>query len=158
MVVASCTPRAREPIFRDTRDAGLNPYLLEMADIRDQCSWVHFGQPGKATDKAVDLVRMAVARASQLQPLDEDSVSVNNGAVVVGGSMAMTSPWPWPIKGFRLVEKTDALGGTIRQLHHTLDGHDVQALLAETIDRVPQAQTDQRVLGRPCVRGRGARR
>ena len=67
VVVASCTPRTHEPIFRDTlRDAGLNPYLLEMANIRDQCSWVHSGQPGRATDKAVDLVRMAVARAARL--------------------------------------------------------------------------------------------
>ncbi len=72
VVVASCTPRTHEPIFRDTlRDAGLNPYLLEMANIRDQCSWVHSGHPDAATDKAVDLVRMAAARAAQLQPLEE---------------------------------------------------------------------------------------
>ena len=66
VVVASCTPRTHEPIFRDTlRDAGLNPYLLEMANIRDQCSWVHSGSPDEATDKAVDLVRMAVGRAAR---------------------------------------------------------------------------------------------
>ena len=71
VVVASCTPRTHEPIFRDTlRDAGLNPYLLEMANIRDQCSWVHSGDPAQATDKAVDLVRMAVARAAAAEPLD----------------------------------------------------------------------------------------
>ena len=140
VVVASCTPRTHEPIFRDTlRDAGLNPYLLEMANIRDQCSWVHSGQPGKATDKAVDLVRMAVARASRLQPLDEDSVAVNNGALVVGGGIAgMTAALALADQGFpvHLVEKTGELGGTVRQLHHTLDGQDVQAFLAETIERV----------------------
>ena len=76
VVVASCTPRTHEPIFRDTlRDAGLNPYLLEMANIRDQCSWVHSGQPGRATDKAIDLVRMAAARAARLVPLHEETVA-----------------------------------------------------------------------------------
>ena len=67
MVVASCTPRTHEPIFRDTlRDAGLNPYLLEMANIRDQCSWVHSASPDRATEKAIDLVRMAVGRTARL--------------------------------------------------------------------------------------------
>ncbi len=140
VVVASCTPRTHEPIFRDTlRDAGLNPYLLEMANIRDQCSWVHSGQPGRATDKAVDLVRMAVARASQLMPLAEATVPVQNAALVVGGGIAgMTAALALSDQGFSvyLVEKSPELGGTIRQIHHTLDGQDIQAFLAETIDRV----------------------
>ncbi|HEY5996027.1 MAG TPA: 2Fe-2S iron-sulfur cluster-binding protein [Candidatus Deferrimicrobiaceae bacterium] len=140
VVVASCTPRTHEPIFRETlRDAGLNPYLLEMANIRDQCSWVHSGEPGKATDKAVDLVRMAAARASRLQPLEESSVPVNNASLVVGGGIAgMTAALALADQGFpvHLVEKNGELGGTARLLHRTLDGQDVQEFLAGTIDRV----------------------
>jgi heterodisulfide reductase subunit A len=140
VVVASCTPRTHEPIFRDTlRDAGLNPYLLEMANIRDQCSWVHSGQPGKATDKAVDLVRMAVGRTARLMPLEDASVPVSNGALVVGGGIAgMTAALALAEQGFpvHLVEKTGELGGTIRQLHCTLDGESVQAFLAKTIEKV----------------------
>jgi len=140
VVVASCTPRTHEPIFRDTlRDAGLNPYLLEMANIRDQCSWVHSGQPGRATEKAVDLVRMAVARAAQLMPLAETTMPVNNAALVVGGGIAgMTAALALADQGFpvHLVEKSAELGGTIRQVHDTLHGQNVQQFLAETIDRV----------------------
>jgi heterodisulfide reductase subunit A len=140
VVVASCTPRTHEPIFRDTlRDAGLNPYLLEMANIRDQCSWVHSGQPGKATEKAVDLVRMAVARASRLTPLEQDTVPVNNAALVVGGGVAgMTAALALADQGFpvHLVEKSDRLGGTARRLRRTMDGQDVQGFLDGTIDRV----------------------
>jgi len=142
VVVASCTPRTHEPIFRDTlRDVGLNPYLLEMANIRDQCSWVHAGQPGRATEKAVDLVRMAVARAANLVPLKEETVPVANPALVVGGGIAgMTAALALADQGFpvHLVEKTAELGGTLHQIHSTLDGGDVQAFLAETIERVSQ--------------------
>jgi len=139
VVVASCTPRTHEPIFRDTlRDAGLNPYLLEMANIRDQCSWVHSAQPGRATDKAIDLVRMAVARTACLMPLSEETVPVCNAALVVGGGIAgMTAALALAEQGFpvHLVEKTSELGGTVRQLHRTLDGQDLQSFLAQTIDR-----------------------
>ena len=139
VVVASCTPRTHEPIFRDTlRDAGLNPYLLEMANIRDQCSWVHSGNPAAATEKAIDLVRMATARAANLLPLQEASAPVNNAALVVGGGIAgMTAALALAEQGFpvHLVEKSDRLGGTCSQIHRTLDGRDVQALLAETIER-----------------------
>jgi heterodisulfide reductase subunit A len=142
VVVASCTPRTHEPIFRDTlRDVGLNPYLLELANIRDQCSWVHAAQPGRATEKAVDLVRMAVARAARLLPLREETVPVNNAALVVGGGIAgMTAAVALADQGFpvHLVEKTAELGGTLRQIHDTLDGGDVQAFLAQTIERVQQ--------------------
>ena len=140
VVVASCTPRTHEPIFRDTlRDAGLNPYLIEMANIRDQCSWVHSGNPAAATKKAADLVRMAAARAANLVPLQETSAPVNNAALVVGGGIAgMTAALALASQGFpvHLVEESEQLGGTIRQIHHTLDGNDVQALLADTIQQV----------------------
>jgi heterodisulfide reductase subunit A len=140
VVVASCTPRTHEPIFRDTlRDAGLNPYLLDMANIRDQCSWVHSGNPDKATEKAVDLVRMAVGRTARLMPLQQEMVPVNNAALVIGGGVAgMTAALTIADQGFpvHLVEKDTELGGTARQLHHTLDGRDIQAFLADTISRI----------------------
>jgi heterodisulfide reductase subunit A len=140
VVVASCTPRTHEPIFREMlRDAGLNPYLLEMANIRDQCSWVHSGEPEKATDKAVDLVRMAAARASRLQPLTEATVPVNNAALVVGGGVAgMTAALALADQGFpvHLVEKSGELGGTSLRHRRTLDGQDVRKYLAGMIDRV----------------------
>ena len=140
MVVASCTPRTHEPIFRDTlRDAGLNPFLLDMANIRDQCSWVHSDNPDRATEKAIDLVRMAVGRTARLMPLQQELVPVNNAALVIGGGVAgMTAALALAEQGFpvHLVEKSGELGGTARQLHRTLDGQDVQAFLAETMQQV----------------------
>ncbi len=142
IVIASCTPRTHEPIFRDTlRDAGLNPYLVEMANIRDQCSWVHPSQPQAATEKAADLVRMAVGRAANLMPLFEEMVPVKNGALIVGGGIAgMTAALAIADQGFpvHLVEKQKQLGGTIRQIHQTLDRDDVQAMLRDTVQRVEQ--------------------
>ena len=136
VVVASCTPRTHEPIFRDTlRSAGLNPYLLDMANIRDQCSWVHSGNPGQATAKAIDLVRMAAARAAQLVPLIQEAVPVNNAALVVGGGIAgMTAALALADQGFpvHLVEISGGLGGTARQIHKTLDGGDLDRLLTDT--------------------------
>ena len=142
VVVASCTPRTHEPIFRDTlRDAGLNPYLLEMANIRDQCSWVHSGDPEKATKKAIDLVRMIVGRAANLTPLEEETVPIVNATLVVGGGIAgMTVALALADQGFpvHLVEKEGQLGGTVRDIHRTLDGGDVQDFLAQTIKRVTE--------------------
>ena len=93
VIVASCSPRTHEPMFRETvRQAGLNKYLFEMANIRDQCSWVHMKQKGEATEKAEDLVRMAVANARLIQPLGESARPVVHKAIVVGGGIAgMTS-------------------------------------------------------------------
>jgi heterodisulfide reductase subunit A len=140
VIVASCTPRTHEPIFRDTlREAGLNPYLLEMVNIRDQCSWVHSGEPQKATRKAKDLLRMAVARASTLVPLQDDTVPVNQSALVIGGGIAgMTAALAMADQGFgvHLVEKSDRLGGTARRIPTTLDGGNVRKHIKETIQRV----------------------
>lgn len=140
VVIASCTPRTHEPIFRDTlRDAGLNPYLVEMANIRDQCSWVHSANPEAASKKAMDLVRMAVGRAARLLPLADETVPVKNAALVIGGGVAgMTAALALADQGFpvHLIEKADALGGTAQRLQRTLDGQDVQAFLTQTIQRV----------------------
>ena len=139
VVIASCTPRTHEPIFRDTlRDVGLNPYLLEMANIRDQCSWVHSANPEQATKKSVDLVRMIAGRAAHLQPLREETIPIEHAALVIGGGIAgLTAALALADQGFpvHLVEKEDQLGGTIHEIHKTLDGQDVQKHLAETIAR-----------------------
>jgi heterodisulfide reductase subunit A2 len=140
VIVASCTPRTHEPIFRDTlRDAGLNPYLLEMANIRDQCSWVHSADPEAATEKSCDLVRMAVGRAAALMPLRQETMPVESAALIVGGGIAgMTAALALADQGFpvHLIEKEAVLGGTVRHIHKTLDGDDVQAFLDQTIERV----------------------
>jgi len=120
IVVAACTPRTHEPVFRQAlAGVGLNPYLLEMANIRDQVSWVHTANPQQATEKARDLLRMAVARARLLSPLEKIEVSVLDQALVVGGGVAgMESAGNLARLGFQvtLIEKTDRLGGTIAKL------------------------------------------
>jgi len=140
VVVASCSPHTHEPLFQETiRQAGLNKYLFEMANIRDQCSWVHKEYPEEATEKAKGLVRMAVAKARLFQPLKELSIGVVDKALVIGGGVAgMTAALELADQGFRtfLVERSDKLGGNLRDIYWTLDGKDVQQFLKETIDRV----------------------
>ncbi len=121
VVVASCTPRTHETLFRRTcREAGLNQYLFEFANVREQCSWVHAHEPEKATQKAKDIVRMAVARASRLEPRNEVEVEVEKSCLVIGGGIAgLTAASSVAKQGFRvvLVEKQAELGGKLRQLH-----------------------------------------
>jgi heterodisulfide reductase subunit A len=140
VVVASCTPRTHEPLFRDTlREAGLNPYLFEMANIRDQCSWVHMHEPGKATAKAKALVRMSVAKARLIEPLAERRLPLNHDALVVGGGVAgMTAALGLADQGFRvsLVERESELGGHGRHVRYLPEGDDPQAFLTEMVDRV----------------------
>jgi heterodisulfide reductase subunit A len=89
IVVASCTPRTHEPLFQATcEEAGVNKYFFEMANIRDQCSWVHMREPEKATEKAKDLIRMAVAKATLLETGDEPEIDVNPSALVIGGGIS----------------------------------------------------------------------
>jgi heterodisulfide reductase subunit A2 len=140
IVVAACTPRTHEPLFQETvRNAGLNAYLFEMANIRNQCTWVHSGSRQEATEKSKDLVRMAVARASLLEPISELSVNVNKSALVIGGGVAgMTAALSLADQGFStaIVEKSDALGGAARDIATTWRGLDVQAYLGELIEKV----------------------
>jgi heterodisulfide reductase subunit A len=140
VVVASCTPRTHEALFQETlRDAGLNKFLFEMANIRDQDSWVHREEPEAATEKAKDLVRMAVARVMGDDPLAYNFVPVTRTALVVGGGLAgMTSALALADQGFpvTLVEKTDSLGGNARRLYRTWQGHEVQPELASIEERV----------------------
>jgi len=140
VVVASCTPRTHEPLFRNTlREAGLNPYLFEMANIRDQCSWVHMHEPEQATAKARDLVRMAVAKARLLEPLQRRSVPVERAALVIGGGLAgMTAALELAGQGVRvyLVEQEPELGGNLRHLHYLLNGGQPQEELRRLVERV----------------------
>ena len=133
VVVASCTPRTHEPLFQDTiREAGLNRYLFDMANIRDQCSWVHMTQPKEATEKAKDLVRMAIAKAALLDPLPTQTVEMNQKALVIGGGLSgMTAALKIAQSGYEvtLVEKESELGGKARSIYYTLDGNDVQSHL-----------------------------
>jgi heterodisulfide reductase subunit A len=119
IVVAACTPRTHEPIFRETcTKSGLNQYLFEMANIRDQCSWVHKSEPEKATEKAKDLVRRAVNKSRLLQPLSSNQVDVTKSALVVGGGISgIQSAIDISKQGFQtyLIEKTPFLGGRVAQ-------------------------------------------
>jgi heterodisulfide reductase subunit A len=140
VVVASCTPRTHEPLFRNTvREAGLNPYLFEMANIRDQCSWVHMHEPQAATAKAKDLVRMAVAKSRLLQPLQPRSLPVQKSALVIGGGLSgMTAALSIARQGFEvcLVEKAPELGGRLKHTRYMLNGEDPQAELRRLREEV----------------------
>jgi heterodisulfide reductase subunit A len=142
VVVAACTPRTHEPLFRDTlREAGINQYYFDFANIREHCSWVHSKEKEEATRKAKDLIRMSVARASLLEPLEEFDLPVDKRALVVGGGVAgMTSALSIAEQGHEvhLVEKEAELGGIARRLHYTLEGLDVQAYLNDLIRKVYQ--------------------
>jgi heterodisulfide reductase subunit A len=140
VVIAACSPRTLENLFRDTlREAGINPYYLEMANIREHNSWVHSLEKEEATDKAKDLIRMAVARARMLEPLREIELPVNTAALVVGGGLAgMTCALSIAKQGHEvhLIEKESDLGGIARRIHYTLEGLDVQAYLKELVESV----------------------
>ena len=142
VVVAACTPRTHEPLFRDTcREGGINQYFFDMANIREHCSWVHSKEPEVATEKAKEIVRMSVARTALLEPLEGFELPVNKTALVVGGGLAgMTSAISMANQGFRvqLLEKNKELGGMARKIHTTLEGMDVQGFLKDTIKQVYQ--------------------
>jgi len=140
VVVASCSPRTHEGLFQENCEkAGLNRYLFEMANIRDQNSWVHMHEPEAATEKAKDLVRMAIAKAEFLKPLKPGQLSVNHSALIIGGGLAgITAALALADQGFdsTIVEKEAELGGNYRRLRYTLEGFDMQHHLAELLDRV----------------------
>ncbi|UCG91132.1 MAG: FAD-dependent oxidoreductase [candidate division WOR-3 bacterium] len=140
VVVASCTPRTHEPLFQDTiREAGLNRYLFEMANIRDQCSWIHMQEPKEATEKAKGLVRMAVAKARLLIPLKRVEIDVIQKALVIGGGIAgMVSCLSLAEQGFEvfLVETEKELGGNLRHIYYTIEGRDVQNFLEKTVEKL----------------------
>ena len=140
VVVAACSPTTHQPIFQDMlRNAGLNKYLFEMANIRNQCTWVHQYNRDAATTKCRDLVNMAVAKARLLQPLNSLTVGVTHKALVVGGGVSgMTTALALADQGYEvdLAEGTDRLGGHALNLHTTWRGEQVKPYLQELIDRV----------------------
>ena len=140
VVVASCTPRTHEPLFRNTlRDAGLNPYLFELANIREQDAWVHKSEPEAATEKAKNLVRMSVSRARLLEPLYDTSYQVVQSALVIGGGLAgLTAALSFAEQGFKatLVEQTAELGGNARTLYYTEDGANPARYVQDLIQKV----------------------
>jgi len=123
VVVASCSPRLHEPTFRQCiADVGLNPYLLTMANIREHCSWVHLHDRVAATDKAKDIVRVAVAQASRLRPQTEPRIPVTKAALVIGGGVAgVQSALDLAEAGHQvyLVERQPSIGGIMAQLDKT---------------------------------------
>jgi heterodisulfide reductase subunit A len=123
IVVASCSPRLHEPTFRNCiSEVGLNPYLLEMANLREHCSWVHANDKDGATSKAKDLVKSAVARARLLDPQEETEVPVTDAALVIGGGVAgIQAALDLADAGHPvyLVEKQASIGGIMAALDKT---------------------------------------
>ncbi len=141
VIVASCTPRTHEPLFRETvQESGLNPYLFEMTNIRDQCSWVHMHQPKEATEKAKDLIRSIVAKAQLLKPLEKPLIDITPVGLVIGGGVSgMTAALELADQGFEvhLVEREKELGGHLRTIRYLLDGkEDPQKRLNSMIKNV----------------------
>jgi len=158
VVVASCSPKTHEPMFMETLEAcGLNKYLFEMANIRNQNSWIHSKSPDLATQKAKDLVRMAVARAGTLKPLSAKVIPVNQKALVIGGGVAgLNAALNLGKQDFEvvLIEKDAQLGGFARYLHHTIEGGDVGAYVGSLADEV-NAHSKIEVLTETTVKGFG---
>jgi len=140
VIVASCTPRTHEPLFQNTiREAGLNPFLFEMANIRDQCSWIHSNEPEAATEKSKDLVRMAVAKSRLLEPLGRSELPVSQSALVIGGGPAgMTAALELAKQDIpvHLVERTKELGGHLAQMRTKFNGTDPKAMLDSMVKEV----------------------
>jgi len=140
VVVAACSPKTHEPIFQDTMEScGLNKYLFEMANIRNQDSWVHAGASDQASEKAKDLVRMSVARADTLHPLEEKKIPVVQRGLVIGGGVAgMNAAFGLAEQGYEvvLVEKEAELGGLANRLTATIEGAKINDLLSDLIPKI----------------------
>jgi heterodisulfide reductase subunit A len=139
VIVASCTPRTHEPLFRATcQQASLNPYLFEFVNIRDQCSWVHMEEPKRATSKARDLIRMGVARAALLEPQQKTRVAVVPRALVIGAGVAgLSSALSLANQGFevKLVERKSEMGGLLRDVYQLYPtGDDARAFIKAKVE------------------------
>ena len=123
VVIASCSPRLHESTFRQMlKSIGINPYLLEMANLREQCSWVHINEPGEATEKALDLVKMAVSRVQLLEPLTEEIFPLTKRTLIIGGGVAgIQAALDLADNGFEviMVEKKPSIGGVMAQIDKT---------------------------------------
>jgi heterodisulfide reductase subunit A2 len=159
IVVAACTPKTHEPLFQETLvSSGLNRYLFEMANIRNQCAWVHRDAPDAATRKAMDLVKMAVSKAALLEPLKEPIVAVTHAALVIGGGVAgMEAARSLSRQGYHthLVEKTGVLGGQARHLFRTWQGEDVRSYLNRLIETLESDENIEIFLNARIERAEG---
>ncbi len=159
IVVAACTPRTHEPLFQETiRNAGVNAYLFDMANIRNQCTWVHSGDKKAATAKAKDLVRMAVSRAALLEPIRDLTVEIDKRALVVGGGVAgMTAALKLADQGFPvvLVERSDRLGGAALDIAATWRGEKVQPFLKDLAARIEKHPDIEVMLDAEVTRAEG---
>jgi heterodisulfide reductase subunit A len=146
VVVSACTPKTHEPLFQETLiNAGLNKYLFEMTNIRNQCSWVHKDDMPTATQKAKDLVRMSVAKVALHEPLAEPVMEINQAVLVIGGGVAgMTAARTLSQQGYTtcLVEKDSQLGGQARYLNETWQGEKIGRLVE---DLISQVQNDKHI-------------
>ena len=151
VVVSACTPKDHEEAFRGAlREAGLNPYLLDMANIREQCTWVHYGSKDEATQKAREIIAMSVARARSLCPIEDLKLPVNKKGLVLGGGLAgMKTALSLARQGFKvyLVEKNEELGGQLAKLHYTLEGMQVAPFLKKLITEVESENTSLAITG-----------
>ena len=144
VVVASCTPRTHEPLFRECiSEAGVNPYLFDFVNIRDQCTWVHMKDAEGAYEKAKDLVKMGVAKAVKLEPLEKIKVDINPAALVIGGGVTgMSAALNLSQQGFKtyLIEKESRLGGRLQSLNR-LFPYDIDAseFISNMISKVENA-------------------
>ncbi len=142
VVVAACSPRTHEPLFQKTiSEAALNPYLFEMANIRDQCSWVHQKEPERATEKAKDLVRMIVAKSNLLTPLERERLEVTPKCLVIGGGISgLSAACEVAENGFEvlLLEKKAELGGNLRNITSIISGEDPQKHLEDLVNNVSE--------------------
>jgi heterodisulfide reductase subunit A len=142
IVVAACTPKTHEPLFQETLvNAGLNKYLFEMTNIRNQDSWVHKDNPQEATDKAKDLVRMAVAKVALMESLPEAVLDINQRALVIGGGISgMVAAKTLSDQGYEvdIIEKAPALGGQALNLYRTWQGEDIQENLRALVKSIQE--------------------
>ena len=154
VVIGGCSPRTHETLFQDTvRKAGLNKYLVELANIRDQDTWVHLDQPEEALNKGKDLIRMAVSAVALAHPLADQVLPMNKNILVVGGGVAgMNASLALADQGFKvyLVEKAASLGGVAGGIRRTLEGEDVQAYVTDLIERTTHHENIQ-VLTRSII-------
>jgi len=140
IIIASCTPRTHESLFQNTiREAGLNPYLFELVNIREQCSWVHMTEPLAATEKAKELVGMSVAKSKLFEPVKEKSISIIQIGLVIGGGVAgLTAALELANQGYKvyLIEKEKELGGLARKIFYTFEKDNPQERLKDLIEKV----------------------
>ncbi len=154
VVIGGCSPRTHEAKFQEAiRKAGLNKYLVEIANIRDQATWVHAQLPKKATEKAKDLMRMAVGAVAEAAPLKDHSLPISKDVLVVGGGVTgMTTALHLADQGFKvyLAEKTNTLGGNAKNIHKTLTGAEVQPFVAALVEKT-KAHANIQVITRALI-------